>query len=59
MTSSGCGAPISSTTSPSTSSDYVFSNGVVGKLITYDMEERQRVKIVDFVGSKKLETHED
>ncbi|MFN7914663.1 MAG: BamA/TamA family outer membrane protein [Vicinamibacterales bacterium] len=36
--------------------DYVFSNGVVGKLITYDMEERQRVKIVDFVGSKKLET---
>jgi outer membrane protein insertion porin family len=36
--------------------DYTFSNGVVGKLITYDMEERQRVKIVDFVGSKKLET---
>ncbi|MGE3955319.1 MAG: outer membrane protein assembly factor BamA [Vicinamibacterales bacterium] len=36
--------------------DYVFSNGVVGKLITYDMEERQRVKIVDFVGTKKLET---
>jgi len=29
---------------------------VIGKLITYDMEERQRVKIVDFVGSKKLET---
>ena len=36
--------------------DYVFSNGVVGKLITYDMEERQRVKIVDFTGSKKLES---
>ncbi|MBS1818711.1 MAG: outer membrane protein assembly factor BamA [Acidobacteria bacterium] len=36
--------------------DYVFSNGVVGKLITYDMEERQRVKVVDFTGSKKLET---
>ena len=36
--------------------DYTFSNGVVGKLVTYDMEERQRVKIVDFVGSKKLET---
>src|SRR4051794_6664434 len=36
--------------------DYPFSNGVIGKLITYDMEERQRVKIVDFVGSKKLET---
>jgi outer membrane protein insertion porin family len=36
--------------------DYVFANGVVGKIVTYDMEERQRVKIVDFVGSKKLET---
>src|SRR5678816_3563348 len=35
--------------------DYPFSNGVIGKLITYDMEERQRVKIVDFVGTKKLE----
>jgi outer membrane protein insertion porin family len=37
------------------SKDYVFSNGVVGKLITYHMEERQRVKIVDYVGSKKIE----
>src|SRR3954471_14937973 len=36
--------------------DYTFSNGVVGKLVTYNMEERQRVKIVDFVGSKKIET---
>jgi outer membrane protein insertion porin family len=36
--------------------DYRFSNGVIGKLITYNIEERQRVKIVDFVGSKKLET---
>jgi outer membrane protein insertion porin family len=36
--------------------DFTFSNGVIGKLVTYDMEERQRVKIVDFVGSKKLET---
>jgi len=35
--------------------DYRFSNGVVGKLIVYDMEERQRVKIVDYVGSKKVE----
>ena len=25
--------------------DYTFSNGVVGKMIVYDMEERQRVKI--------------
>jgi outer membrane protein insertion porin family len=36
--------------------DYTFTNGVVGKLITYNMEERQRVKIVDFTGSKKVET---
>ena len=35
--------------------DYVFSNGVVGKLVSFNMEERQRVKIVDFVGSKKVE----
>jgi outer membrane protein insertion porin family len=35
--------------------DYVFSNGVVGKIILYNMEERQRVKIVDYVGSKKVE----
>jgi outer membrane protein insertion porin family len=36
--------------------DYRFSNGVIGKMVVYKMEERQRVKIVDFVGSKKLET---
>jgi len=36
--------------------DYTFSNGVVGKLIVYNMEERQRVKIVDFLGTKKIET---
>jgi outer membrane protein insertion porin family len=35
--------------------DYPFSNGVTGKLITYNMEERQRVKIVDYEGSKKLD----
>ena len=35
--------------------DYTFSNGVVGKVILYNMEERQRVKIVDYVGSKKVE----
>ncbi|MGE0593471.1 MAG: outer membrane protein assembly factor BamA [Vicinamibacterales bacterium] len=32
--------------------DYVFSNGVVGKLVTYDMEERERVKIVDYKAEK-------
>ena len=36
--------------------DYVFSNGVVGKLVTYDMEERPRIKIVDYTGSKELES---
>jgi outer membrane protein insertion porin family len=36
--------------------EYRFSNGVIGELITYHMEERQRVKIVDYVGTKKLET---
>src|SRR5262249_48161870 len=35
--------------------DYTFSNGVVGEVVVYDMEERQRVKIVDYVGSKKVE----
>ena len=36
--------------------DYAFANGVVGKVVTYNMEERQRVKIVDYTGSKQLET---
>src|SRR5207244_13601290 len=36
--------------------DYAFPNGVIGKIVTYNMEERQRVKIVDYVGSKKVET---
>src|SRR6185295_9161713 len=36
--------------------DYTFPNGTIGKIVTYNMEERQRVKIVDFVGSKKVET---
>ena len=35
--------------------DYRFSNGVIGKLITYNMEERERVKNVTYTGSKKLE----
>jgi outer membrane protein insertion porin family len=35
--------------------DYKFANGTIGKMIVYDMEERQRVKIVDYVGSKKVE----
>ncbi|HOC17295.1 MAG TPA: POTRA domain-containing protein [Vicinamibacterales bacterium] len=35
--------------------DYQFSNGVVGKLVAYNMEERQRVKVVEYIGSKKIE----
>src|SRR5215475_4035632 len=35
--------------------DYTFDNGVIGKLVIYNMEERQRVKNVDYLGSKKLE----
>jgi outer membrane protein insertion porin family len=35
--------------------DYVFPNGVVGKNIIYDMEERQRVKIVDYEGLQKVD----
>ena len=35
--------------------DYVFTNGVVGKLITYQMEERERVKMIDYQGSKLVE----
>src|SRR5262249_45360893 len=35
--------------------DYTFANGTIGKVVTYNMEERQRVKIVDYVGSKKIE----
>jgi outer membrane protein insertion porin family len=37
-----------------TADDYVFSNGVVGKLITYNMEERERVKIVTYEGIKPI-----
>src|SRR4051812_14493755 len=36
--------------------DYAFPNGTVGKIIVYNMEERQRVKIVDYTGSKSVET---
>jgi outer membrane protein insertion porin family len=35
--------------------DVPYSNGVIGKYVVFNMEERQRVKIVEFVGSKKLE----
>src|SRR5688572_8863746 len=35
--------------------DYPFTNGTIGKLIVYRMEERQRIKIVNYEGSKHLE----
>ena len=35
--------------------DIDLGNDVVGKLVVYSMEERQRVKIVDYVGSTKID----
>jgi outer membrane protein insertion porin family len=35
--------------------DYTFANGVIGKMIVYDMEERERVKIVDYEGLGKVD----
>src|SRR5262245_34030281 len=35
--------------------DVQYANGVKGKLVIYNMEERQRVKIVDYVGSQKVD----
>ena len=35
--------------------DTPWENGVMGKHIIFKMEERQRVKIVDYTGSKKLD----
>jgi len=35
--------------------DFAFENGVVGKIVTYNMEERQRIKIVDYQGSKQID----
>src|SRR5436190_15004666 len=35
--------------------DYTFSNGVIGKIVLYNMEERQRVKNVTYEGSKNID----
>jgi outer membrane protein insertion porin family len=35
--------------------DVPYPNGVIGKHVIFDLEERQRVKIVDYVGSDKVE----
>ncbi len=37
-------------------SDYTFANGVIGKIVTYNIEERERVKIIDYAGSKKVQS---
>jgi outer membrane protein insertion porin family len=36
--------------------DEPYGNGVIGKHITFVLEERQRVKIVDYTGSKAIDT---
>jgi len=36
--------------------DVRYANGVLGKVFVYNMEERQRVKIVDYVGTMKVDT---
>ena len=35
--------------------DVRFENGALGKVIVYNMEERQRVRIVDYPGSEKVD----
>jgi outer membrane protein insertion porin family len=35
--------------------DHTFPNGVVGKILTYDMEERERVKIVQYEGTRQID----
>jgi outer membrane protein insertion porin family len=35
--------------------DYTFANGVVGKLVAYHLEERERVKITNYEGSKEID----
>ena len=35
--------------------DVKYANGVPGKVVVYNMEERQRVKIVDYIGTMKVD----
>ena len=35
--------------------DVRYANGVLGKVVVYNMEERQRVKIVDYIGTMKVD----
>jgi outer membrane protein insertion porin family len=34
--------------------DYAFTNGVVGKIVVFHMEERQRIRIVDYEGASRV-----
>src|SRR3954469_9304395 len=36
--------------------DVKYANGVPGKVLVYNMEERERVKIVDYEGTEKVDT---
>ena len=36
-------------------SDYQFANGVVGKLVSYSMEERERIRVVDYEGTDVID----
>ena len=56
-TSTGCGnTNFLDNLSIETSATTRSRTASIGKIVTYNMEERQRVKIVDYVGSKKIET---
>jgi outer membrane protein insertion porin family len=35
--------------------DYTFPNGAIGKIITYNMEERERIKVINYEGSKAVD----
>jgi len=35
--------------------DHAFPNGAVGKIVTYHMEERERIKVIDYQGSKAVD----
>jgi outer membrane protein insertion porin family len=37
------------------SDDYTFANGVVGKIVTYNLEERARIRLVRYEGTGDLE----
>jgi outer membrane protein insertion porin family len=35
--------------------DYVFENGVIGKVVSYSIEERERIRVVSYEGSDELD----